>query len=610
MTALKIAQFGGQTPRTAATELAPNGAQQALNAKLYQLELQPINGSLVEYVPLMNNIEAIYRLYPPDSIAADTIWLSWQTDVDVVMGPVSDETDARYYYTGAGTPKKSNWLMSIGSSGFSGPFPYSAYEMGVPAPISAPSVSVQGTANANDSLEERAYIYTYLSTFGSLVEESAPSPASNIVATDAVYQTVLVSSFSAPPAGAYNITGIRIYRTITGASGAAEYVQVAEIDTADIPGASFNDNIQDAAVGEACPSIGWNTPPDNIQGLVAHPSGFLAAFADNTVYFSVPFYPHAWPESYALSFPTDVVALAVWGTSIVVATKAAPYMINGVAPGALSQQLVPLPEPCLSKRSMVVTEYGAFYASPNGVIEIGYVLQDVMSTGIFRRDDWQPYNPASMNAVVFDQKYYAFFSSSTFGSKLMAISKGDVPSLEFYDIQSVAPFVDLRTSEFFYVDQNTGFICQFDSDTNNPLTYTWQSKRFVYPKAISFSIIKVDADYSGIAAAEASQAAYAAGVASNQAIEQPYGGAINGAALNVYCCDGSKLRTLPPVLATKSLTVALNGDGGVQYAEWDFNTFDPQRVPAVKNREYSVELTGNIPVRSVSIATTWQELYV
>jgi hypothetical protein len=602
MVAWMLQQFAGEVPRTGPTELGANYAQTAVNAKLYPLELQPYYGPKLIYKPNMQSVRSMYLLYPPSSIDAVPIWLTWQTDVDVILTTLTDTTDGRFYFTEDGVYKKSDYTMA--STG-SGPYPAASAPGSVPAPTSPPNAAVQGAANPNDTLEDRAYVYTYLNQFGSIIEESAPSPASAIVTTDPTAQTVLINDFQAPPSG-YNIVSINIYRSIVGASGAVNYVFVGNIL---ISSAAFNDGVPDADVGEVLPSLGWNVAPAGLTGLVTHPAGFAAGFVGNTVYFTPPFLLHTWPDAYALSYPTPIVGLAVWGTSIVVVTKGQPYLISGTIPGSLTSQLVPIPEPGVSKRSICVSEYGAVYASPNGLVEIGYQLQDVMTTDLFRRTDWQKYDPATMVSVIYDQKYWGFFQSSSESLQGMVIDKGDTPELSFVNLDTQCAFVDERTAGLYYFDDAAETIYLWDQDTVHPLPYQWMSKRMVYPHAVSFSVLKVDADFSEIESVELLQAARASDIAYNQTLSPPYKGCWNSVPWNTFDWDGSTQKNLPEIPNQLSLSVVINGDNGSLIAAYNVQSFDPIRMPALKNREFTVSVLGNLNVRSVMLATTIQELY-
>ena len=212
---LKLEGFSGISPRTGPALLAPNQAQVAKNVKLQSGELRPWRKPLLAYTPGLTSPQTIYKL----NGATSSAWLEFAVDTDIVPSPVADVSDFRVYYTDGTAPKKTNWNLATTSGTGTKPFPNTSLNMGVPAPAAAPTlVKVGGSGTVH---EDRAYVYTYISTFGSVLEESAPSPAGKIssVEPDAI---VTVSAFSTAPttAAGYNITAIRIYRSVTSATSA------------------------------------------------------------------------------------------------------------------------------------------------------------------------------------------------------------------------------------------------------------------------------------------------------------------------------------------------------------------------------------------------------
>ena len=196
--------------------------------------------------------------------------------------------------------------------------------MGVPAPAAAPNLVASSSLAPN---ETRAYVYTYVSTFGTVKEESAPSPAATVTVSTSGGATVTVSGFSAAPTTGYNITHRRIYRTITGASQVV-YSFVAEIPIATT---SYVDSLSVTQLGSELQTLFWTPPPAGLKGLVAMPNGILAGFEGNQIYFSEPYYPHAWPDIYALTVDYPIVGLGVYDTTLVVLTTKFPYLISGVS---------------------------------------------------------------------------------------------------------------------------------------------------------------------------------------------------------------------------------------------------------------------------------------
>jgi hypothetical protein len=594
MPSLKIAGFDGLVPRASATMLGDTQAQQADNVKLYARELRYWRGPTLTESPATSNIKTIWRYY---ASGGSTYWLVWSNNVDVVTSPTTDTTDYRIYYTGDSVPKKSN--LSLITTG-AGDYPRGWLHMGVPAPTAAPTVTRVGSGAGP---ETRVYVYTHVSTFGSVTEESAPSAASSAVLCG-TGDSVTVNGFAAAPSTNYNITHRRIYRVVSGTSTTG-YQLVAEIP---VGTASYSDSLTAAQLGEELGTIGWDVPPTTLSGLTVLPTGALCGFSGNTVYFSEPFYPHAWPSAYALNVPHEVVGLGVVGSSVVVATTRYPYFIHGGTPGNMSVERVPILEPCVSKNSIASTKDGILYASPNGLVALGAAARQVITNALFRRDEWQDLQPDIFKAAVYDGKYIAMYGDDV--HKSFVLSSDDVPALSNISTQATALHIDSRTGDLYYVSLADNKIYKADDDEDNPLTFTWKSKRFALPQATSFSALRVDANYSQSDLADARAAQIAAIQASNAALfSGALGGALNEAALDVYDVNGSVLQNLPNTATNRTAQVLLYGENGELEASLEVTSWSPLRIPPFKSRQIEIQVVGNMDIRSVQLATTVAELH-
>lgn len=592
MPRVEIEGFDGLQPRTSPTLLANNQAQKADNVKLYSQELRYWRGPVLDYEPEMTDIKTLYRLRDG---SGHSRWLTWQADVDAVPGPLADTADFRVYYTGDGPPKKTNWALA--STG-GGPYPAAWQYLGVPAPTAAPTCALTGTGTG--TAEDRVYIYTYVNVFGALEEESGPSPPSALISPQPG-NAVTVSTFAAPPSTGYNIQFIRIYRSVAGDTTTSyEFVTQLAVGTS-----SYSDSLTTAQLGGDLPTLGFIPPPTGLAGLVTIPCGSLVGFVGNTVYFSEPFLPHAWPLAYALSVPRNVVGLSVYGNNVVVCTDGEPYLLTGSLPGQMQSVKIPLMEPCVTKRSIVTDQYGVTYASPNGLVNISDQIREVVTKGLFRRDEWQQIGggsgPAAMNAAIYDGKYFGTFPTTGGPPATIIISRDDIPGLSYLTWAPAALFVDAQSAEVFYVDALDGKIYQLDAPTGAPIVYEWHSKRFVFPQALSFSCLKLDADFGE----ELPQGAEDI-IAENEALiaaGHVYG-ALGQSYLGEFALGGDALHRegIPSFVHLQ-----LWSDEG-QQASLSIDNFGIQRIPPFKGRSIEIRISGNIAVRSIMMATSVQEL--
>lgn len=603
---LKLDNFSGLSPRTGPTNLAPNQAQTANNVKLQSGEIRPWRKPVPVYTPGLSDVLSIYKL--ENSNTGGSAWLEFSVDTDVVPGPVADTSEFRVYYTDGTAPKKTNWNLATTSGTGTKPFPNTSYNMGVPAPTGAPTL-----AASTGSAETRAYVYTYIGTFGSVLEESAPSPAASISLASTT-TTVTVSGFSTAPttSAGYNITAIRIYRSVTSGTS-AQYLYVGQVTVNPATGAasgSFTDNIAAASLGSALTSTYFTPPPAALRGLIAMPNGILAGFTGNQVWFCEPYLPHAWPVSYMMTVGAPIVGLGVFGQTLVVCTTQTPFLITGSQPGAMSQEKVPLPEPCVSKKSVTSDQFGVLYASPNGLVSIAPGTQDVISRALFTRDEWQTYLPSSMVGVLYQNMYLGFYQAGSTKAALV-IMRGDSPPLVNLAIAAQAVFVERSTANIYAVSPEDNLIYQLDADNVNNMFYEWKSKKFIIPEPLNFAVMKAQADWDAIASVAAYNAIVAEIVAANQAYWATgltRFSTLNRTPINTYTINGSILQPIPTLQDTRNIQIILYANGVQVYAT-GVTSQEPQRLPSA-NKEYlwEVKITGNVGLRTFVMATSTTEL--
>lgn len=192
----RIAGFSGLVPRRAKQLLDVNQAQVATNCTLTSGDLRPRNGPLFVFAPEIDgDIVSMFRITKD----TDEKWLAWTRDVDVARSPIAGNEERRFYYTGDGEPRVSNYALATAGPG---PYPAGSYVLGVSPPLVAPSVSPTGGASATNVT--RSYVYTFVTSWG---EESAPSPAYLVTGKE--------------DATAWNITGMAVPPVNSGTISAA-----------------------------------------------------------------------------------------------------------------------------------------------------------------------------------------------------------------------------------------------------------------------------------------------------------------------------------------------------------------------------------------------------
>jgi hypothetical protein len=144
MAAVKIIKFLGQAPKISPELLPDAAAQTAFNVKLYSGDLIPYRlPLLVDNVGRVGDIKTLYALRDP--VTDERKFLTWTTDVDIVTASDSSDEEQRFYYTGDGVPKVSNYEVATAGSE---PYPNNFYELGLPLPDTVLSTSAASFSNA------------------------------------------------------------------------------------------------------------------------------------------------------------------------------------------------------------------------------------------------------------------------------------------------------------------------------------------------------------------------------------------------------------------------------------------------------------------------------
>lgn len=137
MAALKITNFLGIAPKIASELLPDTAAQIAKNAKLDSGDLIPYPQSVsAGNTGRTGTIKTIYPLRDPVTNAIK--WLSWLPEVSVAVATSNENNNQRFYYTGDGAPKVSDYTLATTGSA---PYPVSFYALGLPVPTTKPTIS-------------------------------------------------------------------------------------------------------------------------------------------------------------------------------------------------------------------------------------------------------------------------------------------------------------------------------------------------------------------------------------------------------------------------------------------------------------------------------------
>lgn len=662
MQPIRFEGFIGEFPRVDKRLLQANASQNAENMFLTSGRIDPMYQPDDVASTRSGSPKSIFRMYS----GATNYWLNWLVDVDMVRGPVAGDTSFRVYFTSdtfeprvtnlalatAGTPYPNSWYVlgvtppvtkpNVTTAGGASANVTRVYcytfvtqwgEESAPSPSgdadTAPG-DATWTIGSMDVAPLNSYTITNAvwaggtltvtvgSTFGLRAGEYvtisglAPSSLNASWKVASVTNTTTFTITMATPGAITDVTGSaardaphnttsmtkRIYRSVTSATDTAFYytkeVAVATVSTTD----------DATTIGEKLPTTDWDMPPVGLQGIRVLPSGALCGFSDNTLCFSEPYHPYAWPEPYELSTDYPIVGIGVFGQSVVVGTSGFPYLATGVEPETTTLTRLEQEWPCLCKRGVVEFNGGVYFPTNVGLALVSPAGAVLVTEPYFSQHEWVNLNPSAFIGACYDGDYYTIVDVAT-SDYVMVIS--DKKGVSRIALQPSEIYTDPGNGKLYLVYNE--LINELNATTGTFMTSSWTSKEQYLDRFTNFGAAKIEAEYGVTAAvAAATAASNVVIVAANAAIiaTRRTRGAINGAVVNKYEVNGSSMQDLLATGRTLSFTLYVDGVSFFTKSVLSSNVF---RLPGGKKyNNFYFNVSGNAAVRAVVIGESPTEL--
>lgn len=329
--------------------------------------------------------------------------------------------------------------------------------------------------------ETRAYVYTYVNTYG---EEGPPSAPATVTTSPLVPVSVTVTKDNLSGYGP--ISEVRIYRTPTG-STIADYFYVGTVGVLSGPGTFiFKDDVKAEMLNEALSSTNYYPPDQALVGLMTLPNGILCAWKGNELHFSEAYKPWAWPPQYVKPLPNAIVGGIAHGSGAVITTAANPYMVSGVSPDAMTTTRLNVDQAGVSKWSIAVVDGAVLYASNDGLVAItGASASLAQSQQFFTREVWRTrYGTglASMRFSTWDGRLVVFSGSGAFTPFMIRVDEADGTMTELPSFAATCAFISQLSDQFYYA-LGTG-LYQFNGGLDLPAA--WQSAERVLQRPANF----------------------------------------------------------------------------------------------------------------------------
>jgi hypothetical protein len=389
----------------------------------------------------------------------------------------------------------------------------------------------------------------------------------------------------------------RLYRT---AGDEANFMLVAEISVATT---SYVDAVADEDLGEMLETLNTLPPPKNLRCLVSMPNGCLAGLSGNELCISDPNMPYSWPVANRYSFSGRGVSLAAVANSLLVLTEDFPIMFSGSDPDAMVPTVMETYAPCVSARGAKNIGGGVVYPSYDGLYLAAPGRVENLTEKLYSLDEWKLLAPATFDAEVFDNCYYASFTApNATGSRTWVLNlrerDGAIEVDDFFDCL----YRNNYDGELYVVRGREVF--RWDAHPSSFYTTDWKSAEIQLPSPTNFAICQIHADFVEEVPIDLEQ------LALNEAIlDDPIqvGGFLGGDNILGVNVNGSRIVPLGSQ-ASQRVEFVLYKDRQPIFTKQVLSS-RPYRLPSgYRSEVFQIGLSTTVPVYTVTIAQSTAEL--
>jgi hypothetical protein len=403
----------------------------------------------------------------------NSFWMEFADEnTSVFRGSLVNDQYERFYWASPSEVPKYAPKSTITAGG-------AGFILGVIPPAVAPSLTTIVGGTGPD--ETRSYLATFVNVYG---EESQPSDTvTSSGNTDGTWNMTVPQPPAAGGYAAFNV--VRIYRTVTSAQGLTDFYKVVDLPVGTL---SFGDAVLAENLTEVLESTTWAIPETGLQGLAKMPNGIFVSWKDNKLFFSENYRPHAWPAEYGITVDYPIVGVGVFGNSLAVCTTGSPAIVSGTKASAMSLQKTDAPLACLSRRSIVSAAEGVYYSSEDGLVLVGPAGVQVVTSELISREQWRTvFGSASIKGMYQNGQYTGI---RTIGAVTdMFRFKPSDPSTQgvgYHDRAALNIGIEPWTGKPWIIDSDNK-LYEWDAPGAAHLSYTWQSREFIYPQPTNFA---------------------------------------------------------------------------------------------------------------------------
>ena len=362
---------------------------------------------------------------------------------------------------------------------------------------------------------------------------------------------------------------------------------------------TFTDDLDVTTLDNVLESADYDQPDERMLGLLAIHNSMVVGFFDNTICFSEPGVPHAWPIKYRLQVDSKIVALGAYGTTLLALTDRTPWKLDGNNPAAMSITRTDYILPCVSKRSVINIGFGVVWASAGGLAVYSTTIgTDYLTKNVHSWASWpQDYDPTNLYGAYYRGRYFGSDGLNTF---LFERNEEVGGHLVQSDVRFTAAHYDAKTDQFYYAAGDQVWL--WNSLQVGNAVLDWKSKVFTTKSPINLGAAQIVGDFN-------SEEDAAALVLENTNIRVYNGelitnneviGALGTFLGNELQVAGSNLRELR--VSTGSVTFQFFVNKKLIYSS-SRNTSEAFRLPGGYRADvFEVRVSTNVRVRAIMLA--------
>ena len=330
--------------------------------------------------------------------------------------------------------------------------------------------------------QDRYYFYSYIDEFG---QEGFISQPTNLIAIKPSQDITLTFTDTAPTnVGGGDIVKRRIYRTVGAGIDIVDDIPIA--DTEYVDKKTDFDTIKGT-------SEFYRVAEGDLDGIVAMPGGFWAAFKKNVVYFSQPYLPYTSP--YTLNVEHKIVHLEVTRNKLMIFTEKDVVFAYGNHPSAMQYEILPYKQGLVAKSACCKLNNEVYYASPDGIFMLNGAQGQLISRGLISREYWQESKPEGMYFIAHDDMLWIINTDVDGKSYIFDLANDSAITELKLDFDFSCYLVDHFYDKLLLFDK-AGVMYSFSGPN---MEIAWTSKIYSYLKPEYWQEIAITAnDYSDL----------------------------------------------------------------------------------------------------------------